>query len=112
MSVFLPQFGITDLVLQDIDEVLTTDQNISDLVSRSNEAASSELESIFIGLVDFTVNPTDLPSWFISLATDYTTAYFWQKSNGTERSKLQLEKIREKAIETREGRFRPAITRG
>jgi len=62
MALVLPLYGDNTRTLQDIDEVGTTDTNILNLVTRSNENASSELESLFEGNIDFTVLVSELPT--------------------------------------------------
>ncbi len=100
----LAKFADTDKVKEDINEVGTTDAEILALISRSNEDASEELESVFLGLVD---TSGTLPDFFVQLATELTTAYFWVKSNGTDEAKNQREEVRAKARETLIKRFTP-----
>lgn len=109
-SPVLPEFGDDTRTLQDIDEVGTTDTNITDLVTRSNENASSELESLFFGNVDFSQGVNALPSWFRELAIELQTSYFWVMSNNTEEAKTHREEVREKARMTLKTRFSPAIS--
>ena len=104
----LATFADTDKVKQDIGEVGTTDTEILNLISRSNEDASEELETLFIGLVD---TSQTLPDYFVQLATELTTAYFWVKSNGTDEAKNQREEVRTKAKETLTKRFTPVSFR-
>ena len=111
MVVTLPKFADEERVKQDIEAVLTTNLVQLDLISRSNEDASSELESLFTGLVDTSVIVDDLPTWFVQLATELTTAYYWVKENSTEEAKTQREQVRNKAKQTLEKRFFPSETR-
>lgn len=103
----LAKFADTDKVKEDINEVGTTDAEILALISRSDEDASEELESVFFGLVDTSVAVANLPDFFVQLATELTTAYFWVKSNGTDEAKNQRELVRAKAKETLIKRFTP-----
>ncbi len=111
MSLVLPLFGDDTRVEQDIDEVGTTNQNILDLIKRSNEDASSEMQSVFEGNVDFTGNlPDDLPDFFRQLVIELQTAYFWVKSNNDEAANTIIEGVRAKAKLTLEKRFAPALS--
>ena len=110
MSLTLPQFGDDTRCKQDIDETNTTNQNILDLVTRSNENASSELENLFNGNIDFTVAVSELPTWFRQLAIELQTAYFWVMSNNTEEAKTHREEVRAKSRVALEKRFSPAIS--
>lgn len=111
MSLILPKYGDDTRCLQDIDEVGTTDQNILDLVTRSNEDASLELESIFNGLIPFHLIETaeELEPWFRQLAIELQVSYFWVKSNNTPEAKTQREEVREKADKILIKRFAPAF---
>jgi len=100
----LAKFADTDKVKEDINEVGTSDTEILALISRSDEDASEELESVFFRLVD---TSGTLPDFFVQLATELTTAYFWVKSNGTDEAKNQREEVRTKAKETLIKRFTP-----
>ena len=100
----LAKFADEGKVKEDINEVGTADAEILALISRSNEDASEELESVFIGVVD---TSETLPDFFVQLATELTTAYFWVKSNGTDEAKNQREEVRTKAKETLIKRFTP-----
>ena len=111
MAVVLPKFADEELVKEDIGETGTTNTITLDLISRSDEDASSELESLFDGNVDTTVPATELPTWFIQLATELTTSYYWVKENGTEEAKTQREEVRKKAAITLEKRFFPSEIR-
>lgn len=110
MSLILPQFGDDERCFEAIDEVGTSDQNIIDLVTLSNENASSELESLFEGNVDFTVLVSELPDWFRQLAVELQIAYFWVMSNNTDEAKTHREEVRTKANITLEKRFKPSLT--
>lgn len=104
----LAKFADQDKVKEDINEVGTTDTEILDLINRSDEDASEELESVFISVVD---TSQTLPDFFVQLATELTTAYFWVKSNGTTDAKNQREEVRAKAKETLIKRFTPVSFR-
>ena len=95
------EFADTDAVKKDINEIGTTNTDILALITRSNQDASEELESVFFGLVDTSVAVALLPDFFVQLVTELTTAYFWVKSNGTEEAKNQRELVRTKAKETK-----------
>lgn len=110
MALVLPLYGDDTRTLQDIDEVGTTDTNTLDLVNRSNENASSELESLFEGLIDFTVSLSELPTWFRQLVIELQTSYFWVMSNNTEEAKTHREEVREKAKITLIKKFKPALS--
>jgi len=110
MSLVLPQFGDDTRCEQDVDEVGTTNQNTLDLITRSNENASSELENLFNGNIDFTVDITELPTWLRQLAIELQTAYFWVMSNNTEEAKTHREEVRVKARSALEKRFKPAFS--
>ncbi len=111
MVVTLPKFADEERVKQDIEAVATTNTVQLDLIERSDEDASSELESLFNGLVDTTVPVDNLPTWFIQLATELTTSYYWVKENSTEEAKTQREQVRTKAKQTLEKRFFPSEIR-
>ena len=111
MAVTLPKFADEERVEKDIGEVNTTNTTVLALISRSNEDASSELESLFNGNIDTTVPVDNLPTWFIQLATELTTAYYWVKENSTEEAKTQREQVRTKAKQTLEKRFFPSEIR-
>ena len=110
MSLDFAEFGDDDLCKQDIDEVDTTNTNILQLVTRSNQNASSELENLFNGNIDFSVDITELPAWLRQLAVELQTAYFWVMSNNTEEAKTHREEVRVKARSALEKRFKPAFS--
>lgn len=110
MSVVLPQFGDDDRCKEDIDEVGTDNENILDLITRANENASSELENLFNGNIDFSVAVSELPTWFRQLAIELQTSYFWVMSNNTEEAKTHREEVRVKARSALEKRFKPAFS--
>lgn len=111
MVVTLPKFADEEKVKEDIEATGTTNTVQLDLISRSNEDASSELESLFFGLVDTSVPVDDLPTWFLQLAIELTTSYYWVKENGTDEAKDQREQVRNKAKLTLEKRFFPSEIR-
>jgi len=110
MALVLPLYGDDTRTLQDIDEVGTSDTNILNLVTRSNENASSELETLFEGNIDFTVQVSELPTWFRELAIELQTSYFWVMSNNTEEAKTHREEVREKARMSLVKKFKPALS--
>ena len=108
MAVVLPKFADEERAKEDIGITGTTNIVVLDLISRSNEDASSELESLFNGNVDTSVPVNDLPPWFVQLATELATSYYWIKESNTEAAKTQQEQVRVKAKLTLEKRFFPS----
>jgi len=99
----VPKFADEAQVFKDIDKTAEENQSVDDLVERSNEDASSNLETIFLNNVDF----NNLEGWFIDLATRYTTATYWWKSNGTNEQKEKMEQVKEEAVKINHDRFYP-----
>ncbi len=101
----VPKFADTDRVYKDIGKTRGTNENRDNLVTRSDEDASSKLDAIFLNLIDI----TDLDSvpWFTDLATELTTAMFWKKSNGTQDQMQAVKDVITKAEEIRTERFIP-----
>lgn len=82
--------------------------NRDNLVTRSNEDASSKLQAIFLNLVVFDDLGTDVElAWFTDLATKLTTATFWKKSNGSDEQHQAVKDIIAEAEEIRNERFFP-----
>lgn len=98
-----PQFADQTLVFQDIGKTAGSNTQTDDLVNRSDQKASSDLQTIFLNNVDF----DNVEGWFTELATDLTTATFWYKSNGTTEAQEKVDKILEKAKEINTDRFFP-----
>ena len=99
-----PQFADQTLVFQDIGKTFGDNTEIDDLVNRSDQDASSYLESVFRNNIDF-ANITD--GWFTDLATRLTTAIYWWKSNGTTEAEEKIEKLKKEAVETNTREFFP-----
>ena len=98
------QFADQILVFQDIGKTLGDNVEIDDLVARSDQDASSYLESVFRNNIDFT-NITD--GWFTDLATRLTTAIYWWKSNGTTEAEEKIDKLKKEAEATNIKEFFP-----
>jgi len=99
------KFADINRVYDDIGKVQGDNLNRDNLVTRADEDASSELEAIFLNLVDF--DTLDEEPWFVDLATKLTTAIFWKKSNGTD---LQMQAVKDTISEAqriKEQRFFP-----
>lgn len=101
----IPKFADTDRVYKDIGKTRGSNENRDNLVTRSDEDASSKLQAIFLNLID-TSNLDSIP-WFTDLATELTTAMFWKKSNGTQDQMQAVKDIIAKAEEIRTERFVP-----
>lgn len=103
-----PQFADQTLVFKDIGKTFGDNTQIDDLVDRSDQDASSYLESIFRNNIDFD-NITE--GWFTDLATKLTTAVYWKKSNGTTEATEEVEKLKKEAVETNTREFFPVEVR-
>ena len=106
MAVVIPKFADQDRVFQDIGKTAGENTNRDNLVDRADEDASSQLQAIFLNLIDF----NDLPSnpWFVDIATKLTTAIFWSKSNGTPEQLQAVKDIINEANNIKKDRFHPA----
>jgi len=102
-TVTISKFADTDRVYKDMGKTRGSNDNRDNLVVRSDEDASSELQAVFLNLVDF----DDLPSWFIDLSTKLTTAIFWAKSNGSSEQLQAVKDIISDSKQIREARFHP-----
>lgn len=109
MAVVIDTFADEDRMKQDINQVGTSDTEILNLITRSNEDASSRLNGIFLGNVDF----TDLDSvpWFVDLATRLAVKIYWDKSNGTPESSEKIEEVIVEANNALVKRFSPVTFR-
>jgi len=107
MSVVIDTFADEERMEQDINQVGTADQEIIDLITRSNEDASSRLEAIFLNNVDF----DNLPGWFVDLATRLAVKIYWDKSNGTTDSSEKIKEIVEESKQILIKRFFPVTFR-
>ncbi len=99
------KFADTNRVYEDIGKVQGDNLNRDNLVTRSDEDAGSELEAIFLNLVDF--NALDDEPWFVDLATRLTTVIFWKKSNGTDLQMQAVKDVLADAQRIKEQRFHP-----
>lgn len=84
----LPQDADDDLIKEDVAEVGTTNTVILEKIKRANEDATGQMRSLFLNNVDFTIVP--LPDFYIQIVSQYATALFWNKSNGTEAAAKQV----------------------
>jgi hypothetical protein len=109
MAVVLPEYADDDKIREDIAEVGNTDPEsiVNQKVRRANQDASSEMEALFLNNFD----PDDLPAWFVQITTEYATALFWVKSNGTQQSIDQAKGVYLKAQRILEQRFFPVESR-
>jgi uncharacterized membrane protein len=111
LSATIPLFADEDRIRQDIDEVGSTNTDISDKIRRANEDASSEMEALFLNNVDTSVAAAALPGWFVSIVTEYATSLFWVKSTGTAQAVDQKEAVYAKAENILIQRFQPVRSR-
>lgn len=109
MAVVIDTFADEDRMKQDINQVGTTDTEILNLVARSNEDASSRLNAIFLGNVDF--DDLDSVPWFVDLATRLAVKIYWDKSNGTPESSEKVKEVVEEAKQVLVRRFFPVTFR-
>jgi len=107
MSVTIPNYADDDRIKEDIAEVGTTNAVILEKIKRANEDASMEMEALFLNNFD----PNNLSDWFVSITTEYATALFWVKSNGTEAAIQQAADIYKKAERILIQRFQPVGSR-
>ena len=104
----IPLFADQSRVFEDIGKASGDNANRDNLVLRSNEDASMQLQAIFLNLVDFTLVETDDSlAWFVDLATELTTAIFWKKSNGTDDQKQAVKDVIVRANKIKDERFIP-----
>lgn len=103
-----PQFADQTLVFKDIGKIQGANTEIDDLVDRSDQDASSKLESIFRNNIDFD-NITN--GWFTDLATRLTTAIYWWKSNGTTEAQEKIDKIEAESKQINIDEFFPVTFR-
>jgi len=109
MAVVIDTYGDEDRIKQDINQVGTTDTEILNLITRSNEDASSRLNGIFLGNVDF--NDLDSVPWFVDLTTRLAVKIYWDKSNGTPESSEKIKEVVEEAHKALIKRFFPVTFR-
>jgi len=109
MAVVIDTFADEDRMKQDVNQVGTIDSEILNLITRSNEDASSRLEAIFLGNVDF--NDLDAAPWFVDLVTRLAVKIYWDKSNGTPESSEKIKEIVEESKQVLIKRFFPVVFR-
>lgn len=107
MAVVIDTYADEDRMKEDVNQVGTTDTEILNLITRSNEDASSRLNAIFLDNVDF----NDLPGWFVDLATRLAVKIYWDKSNGTPESSEKIKEIVEESKQILIKRFFPVTFR-
>lgn len=108
MSVVLPKFADQDKIKEDIAEVgVASDTPIQQKIDRADEDASSAMQALFLNNFD----PNNLEPFFVQITTEYATALFWVKSNGTEAALTQAEEVYKKAERILEQRFLPVGSR-
>ena len=105
----LPLDADDALIKEDIAETGTTNTVILEKIKRSNEDATQEMRALFLNNVDFTASPLD--DFYISIVTEYATALFWVKSNGTEAAITQAADVYKKAERILIQRFQPVGSR-
>ncbi len=104
----LPQDADDDLIQEDIAEVGTTNTIILEKIKRANEDATGQFRDLFLNNVDFTIT---LPDFYVQIVTQYATALFWVKSNGTDASLEQAKEVYAKAERILIQRFQPVGSR-
>lgn len=107
MAVVLPTYADEARIKEDIAEVGTIDGPIQEKINRANEDASSEMEALFLNNFD----PDDPEPFFVQITTEYATALFWVKSNGTDASLNQAKEVYKKAQRILDQRFFPVESR-
>ena len=104
----LPQDADDELIKEDIAEVGTTNTIILEKIKRANEDATGQMRSLFLNNVDFTAT---LPDFYVQIVSQYATALFWNKSNGTEAAAKQVTDTYAEAQRILEQRFLPVGSR-
>ena len=104
----LPLDADDDLIKEDIAEVGTTNAVILQKIKRANEDSTEEMRALFLNNVDFALT---LPDFYVSIVTEYATALFWVKSNGTEAAIQQATDVYKKAERILIQRFQPVGSR-
>lgn len=107
----LPKDADETLIKQDIAESGTSNAVILEKISRANEDATGEMRDLFLNNVDFTVETSNLPDFYVQITTTYATALFWLKSTGTEQARLQAEGVYARAQRILIQRFQPLGSR-
>ena len=107
MSVDIPLYADDTRIKEDIAEAGTTNSVILAKIKRANEDASMQMDTLFLNNFD----PNDLEDWFVSITTEYATALFWVKSNGTEAATKQKDAVYERAKQILIQRFQPVGSR-
>lgn len=104
----LPQDADDELIKEDIAEVGTTNTIILEKIKRANEDATGQMRSLFLNNVDF---EDTLPDFYVQIVSQYATALFWNKSNGTEAAAKQVTDTYAEAKRILEQRFLPVGSR-
>ena len=104
----LPQDADDELIKEDIAEKGTTNTIILEKIKRANEDATGQMRSLFLNNVDFTAT---LPDFYVQIVSQYATALFWNKSNGTEAAAKQVTDTYAEAKRILEQRFLPVGSR-
>lgn len=104
----LPQDADDELIKEDIAEVGTTNTIILEKIKRANEDATGQMRSLFLNNVDFTAT---LPDFYVQIVSQYASALFWNKSNGTEAAAKQVTDTYAEAERILKQRFFPVGVR-
>lgn len=104
----LPQDADDNLIREDIAEVGSSNTVIDEKIKRANEDATGQFRDLFLNNVDFTIT---LPDFYVQIVSQYATALFWVKSNGTDASLEQAKEVYAKAERILIQRFQPVGTR-
>lgn len=104
----LPQDADDDLIKEDVAEVGTTNTVILEKIKRANEDATGQMRSLFLNNVDFTAT---LPDFYVQIVSQYASALFWNKSNGTEAAAKQVTDTYKEAERILVQRFLPVGSR-
>ncbi len=105
----LPQDAEDELIREDIAETADDNDIISQKIKRANEDATGQLRDLFLNNVNFSAST--LPNFYIQIVTEYATALFWVKSNGTQQSIDMAKGVYEKAERILIQRFQPVGSR-
>lgn len=101
----IPKFADINRIYQDIEKIQGENVARDNLVTRAAEDSGTELEAIFLNLVDFDLL-NDNP-WFVDLATQLATTMYWKKSNGTEAQIQMVKDALDKSQRIKVERFFP-----
>lgn len=103
----LPLYADSDRIRKDVAETGESNAVIEEKIARANEDASQEMAALFLNNFDSDL----LEDWFIQITTEYATALFWVKSNGTQAALDQASGIYKKAERILIQRFQPVGSR-